>query len=74
LAWAVWGVVVREYLEFWYGRLRREDWKVRLEGIEIFRDYRNPLWDTYDAVYVADALETLPKLGRFDVRLCCRCD
>ena len=29
------------------------------------------LSDTYDAIYVANALETLPKLGRFDVGLCC---
>jgi len=66
-----WGVVIREYLEFWYGRLERNDWHVRVEGVEIFERYRNPLWELYDRVHVGDALAFLQSGQRFDIGLCC---
>jgi len=66
-----WGVVIREYLEFWYGRLERHEWQVRVEGVEIFERYRNPLWEVYDRVHVGDAVAFLEGGSRFDVALCC---
>jgi hypothetical protein len=67
-----WGVVAREYLEAWHGRFHREDWQVRIEGIEIFEDYRNPVWDAvYDKVHIGDALTLLETLGHFDVAIIC---
>jgi hypothetical protein len=66
-----WGVVVREYLEFWYGRIERKDWKTELTGIEIFPGYRNELWTMYDHMEVGDAVTVLPRLSAFDVGLCC---
>jgi hypothetical protein len=67
-----WGVVAREYLEAWNGRFRREEWQVRIEGIEIFEGYRNPVWAAaYDKVHVGDASQVLNTLGQFDVGLIC---
>jgi hypothetical protein len=67
-----WGVVAREYLEAWQGRFRREDWQVRIEGIEIFEAYRNPIWAAaYDEVRIGDAARILQTLGHFDVGLIC---
>lgn len=67
-----WGVVAREYLEAWQGRFRREEWKVRIEGIEIFEGYRNPVWDAaYDRIHIGDASRILKNLGQFDVGLIC---
>ncbi len=67
-----WGVVAREYLEAWQGRFRREDRQVRIEGIEIFEDYRNPVWDAvYDRVHIGDALALVETLGHFDVAIIC---
>jgi hypothetical protein len=67
-----WGVIAREYLEAWEGRFRREEWKVRIEGIEIFEDYRNPVWDAaYDQIHIGDATQIVNTLGRFDVGLIC---
>lgn len=67
-----WGVVAREYLEAWEGRFRREEWRIRIEGIEIFENYRNPVWDAvYDRVYIGDALSLVDKLGCFDVAIFC---
>ncbi|MGA8428597.1 MAG: hypothetical protein WB729_02160 [Candidatus Sulfotelmatobacter sp.] len=67
-----WGVVAREYLEAWQGRFRREEWRVRIEGIEIFEGYRNPVWAAvYDQIYLGDAAQLLNALGKFDVGLIC---
>jgi hypothetical protein len=67
-----WGVVAREYLEAWQGRFRREEWQVRIEGIEIFEDYRNPVWEAvYDRIHIGDALSLVETLGHFDVAIIC---
>jgi hypothetical protein len=67
-----WGVVAREYLEAWNGRFRREEWQVRIEGIEIFEGYRNPMWAAaYDQIHIGDATQILNTLGQFDVGLIC---
>lgn len=67
-----WGVVAREYLEAWHGRFSREKWRVRIEGIEIFEGYRNPIWAAaYDQIHVGDAAQILGGLGQFDVGLIC---
>lgn len=41
------GVVVREWLDFGV-----RPWKTHLVGVEAWADYRNPVWDLYNAVYV----------------------
>ena len=67
-----WGVVAREYLEAWQGHYRREEWRVRIEGIEIFEGYRNPIWvAAYDQIHIGDATQILNTLGQFDVGLIC---
>lgn len=67
-----WGALSREYLECWAGRYNPADWKVRIEGIEIYGSYRNPIWDTmYNKVHIGDARKLIGSLGRFDIGLCC---
>lgn len=57
------GVILREYLDIMQERYKREEWKTKIYGIEIFPAYRNPLWDyAYDIVLVHDALKGLNKL------------
>lgn len=64
------GVLLREYLDVWQGRVKRPDWKARIEGIDAFEGYRNPIWDfAYDKVHVGEAQSVLPTLDRFDVVL-----
>jgi len=41
------GVVVRQWLD-----LGVRPWKTYLVGVEVWSDYRNPVWDLYSAVYV----------------------
>jgi hypothetical protein len=67
-----WGSVLREVVDVYQGRIHRADWQVRIEGVEIFEGYRNPLWDAvYDRVDVADCREVLKTSGKFDLAMCC---
>jgi hypothetical protein len=67
-----WGVIAREYLEAWQGRFHREEWRVRIEGVEIFEAYRNPIWAAaYDQIHIGDVTQVLNTLGQFDVGLIC---
>lgn len=67
-----WGLLCREILELYEGRLTRESWARRIEGIEVYPPYRNPLWDlAYDQVHIGDATEVLGTLGRYDLIICC---
>lgn len=65
-----WGALCREYIEISRGRMP-DEWKSRIEGIEIFERYRNPLWSAYDAVHIGNALELLDEAGTFDIVMCC---
>jgi 2-polyprenyl-3-methyl-5-hydroxy-6-metoxy-1,4-benzoquinol methylase len=64
------GVLLREYLDVWRGRLTPESWRVRLVGIDAFPRYRNPMWDyAYQEVHVGEAQTVVPMLGSFDAVL-----
>ena len=41
------GVLVRQWLD-----LGVRPWKTHLVGVEAWSDYRNPVWDLYNVVYV----------------------
>jgi len=59
------GVLCREYLEMWRKNraYHKKDWKTRIDGIEIFDSYKNPLYDfVYNTIYFDNALNVLPKL------------
>lgn len=48
------GVVVRQWLD-----LGVRPWKTYLVGVETWADYRNPVWDLYNVVYVQTIEEFL---------------
>jgi hypothetical protein len=57
------GVLTREYLEVWNERYSRDQWKVRVDGIEAFKEYVSPLHNfIYDHIYIGNALSVLPGL------------
>ena len=37
------GMLFREYLDVWHERYERQQWRVRLVGIEAYEQYRNPI-------------------------------
>ena len=64
------GFIFREMFEIRYCRLNPIDWMYRIEAVEIFGDYRNPVWDyVYDEVMVCDCLKALPLLknDKYDI-------
>ncbi|MEW5995165.1 MAG: class I SAM-dependent methyltransferase [Candidatus Zixiibacteriota bacterium] len=65
------GVLAREYLELWDGRVKYGEWTRRIDGIEAFEQYLTPLHDyVYDHVHIGNALDILPTLDiRYDLIL-----
>ncbi len=63
------GFIFREMFEIRYARLKPEAWMHRIEAIEVFEGYRNPVWDyVYDKVQICDCLEAIPRLdNKYDV-------
>ena len=65
------GFLARQYLDVAAGRLDRAGWRTRIDGIEVFEPYRNPVWDhCYDSVAIADIRDRVAALRRYDVVLC----
>lgn len=57
------GVLSREYLEFYDEQDNYLDWKRRIDGIEAFGVYLTPVHDfIYDNIYVGNAIDVLPTL------------
>lgn len=67
-----WGVLVREFCEEWKGRVHRENWRVRLEGVEAFpRNVEEYQHFFYDWVHVGDAADFLARpQERWDLIIC----
>jgi hypothetical protein len=65
------GLLLREYLELWDGRNVYNQWKRRIDGVEVFAEYLTPVHDyIYDHIYLGDALEIVPTIQeRYDLIL-----
>ncbi len=57
-----------EYLDVWNGRYKKEDWQIKIYGIEIYEGYHNPIWDyVYDEVLMGNALENIERFSNIDL-------
>ncbi len=65
------GVLIREYLEIYEkARYDKENWRLNLIGVEIFKNYKNPIHDyIYDHIYYTDILTIINDLPNFDLIL-----
>jgi spermidine synthase len=63
------GFVARDLLDVMMGeRYRREQWQIRIDGIEVFADYiQNHQRDIYDRIHIGDAFEIVPQLRPYDM-------
>jgi hypothetical protein len=63
------GFIARDALDVMLGeRYKKEEWKVRIDGIEIFPDYiQDHQKAIYDEIYIGNAFEVIDTLGRYDV-------
>lgn len=64
------GFLLRQYLDIVPGRLKKTEWTVQIDGMEIFPDYHNPIWDHYyNHILIGDALDLAEEIGTYDVIL-----
>ena len=65
------GVLAREYLEFWDGTQDYKSWKYQIDGVEVFENYLTPLHDfIYNKIYIGEATAVLPTLSdKYDLLL-----
>lgn len=63
------GFVARDLLDVMLNeRYLRKDWRVRIDGIEVFGDYiQDHQRGIYDTIYVGDAFEIMDHLGAYDM-------
>jgi len=68
-----WGHLFREYTDIRLSesapeRYQRQNWKVRIDGIEGYKEYLTPAHDFYyNQIHIGDASTVLPKLGNYDI-------
>jgi len=63
------GFIARDLLDVMLGeRYHRKDWKVKIDGIEIFPDYiQEHQKAIYNDIYIGNALEVIDGLGKYDM-------
>ena len=63
-----WGFLAREYTDINAHQYKREDWKVRIEGVEAFPEYATPVYPyIYDKIHHGDLRTVLPDLTTYDL-------
>lgn len=67
--WGKYGVLTREFYDAKIkGRYDKKDWRTRIDMVEIWKDYVNPVHRyIYDNVYIADIRDLAHKLDSYDV-------
>lgn len=64
------GVLLREALDISFKRYEKRDWSIKIDGIEAFKGYQNPIHEyIYDKIYYDTVENVLPALHRYDVIL-----
>lgn len=63
-----WGYLIREYYEvLWNQRFTKQDWKIRIEGIEIFPKYICEVQKIiYDKIFQKDVFSVFQKLRQYN--------
>lgn len=63
-----WGHLFREYLDVMNGRVFKNEWKVRIDGVEIFAPYiMEHQKNVYSNIYVGDILEVIDQVPHYDL-------
>lgn len=68
------GFHIRQSLDIGDGLLHRDKWKRRIDGVDVFPDYKNPIWEYYyNEVVVADGRTVLERTspGKYDMIIAC---
>jgi len=64
------GMLLREYLDIWFGRYHKKSWECRIDCIEAFKDYITPVHEyIYNQIYIGKAEEMINQLPSYDLIL-----
>lgn len=67
------GFLWREIMEIPNNIYHKKDWYTKIDGIEIFLDYKNPVWDyAYDKILIGDIRKLVDEIDNYDI--CFFCD
>jgi hypothetical protein len=65
------GFIARDLLDVMVGergKYKKEDWKIKIDGIEIFPEYiQDHQRAIYDHIYIGDAFDVIDTLGTYDM-------
>lgn len=65
------GFMARQYLDVSAERIEKETWRTRIDGIEVFQRYQNPVWDyAYDSITLRDLRDCVESIETYDVIIC----
>jgi 2-polyprenyl-3-methyl-5-hydroxy-6-metoxy-1,4-benzoquinol methylase len=63
-----WGFLTREYTDIWNERYDKKTWKTVIDGVDIFPNYKNPIWKHYyNRVYIDDINNIIDLLTSYDL-------
>jgi len=64
IGFGLWGHLLRQYLDVWAGRIRPEQWKTRIDGIEIDPSRVQPhSQHLYSHIFIGDIRNLVPQLA-----------
>jgi predicted TPR repeat methyltransferase len=64
----LWGFLCREYLDVWPGRVGRSQWRVRIDGIEVFEPYIQAHQRAlYSNLFIEDVREAVKHIDEYDL-------
>lgn len=73
IGFGLWGVLLRQYLDVWAGRIQPAQWTTRIDGIELDpRRVQPHALHVYDEIVIGDIRELVPRCAaerRYDVIL-----
>ncbi|MDI6602294.1 MAG: glycosyltransferase family 4 protein [Thermoanaerobacteraceae bacterium] len=64
------GLLMRDLLEIPKGRYHKGDWTIKIDGVEVFENYKTPLYEyIYDNIYWGNILNLIQSLEKYDIIL-----
>jgi glycosyltransferase involved in cell wall biosynthesis len=62
------GVLFREILDIPFGRYEKSTWQTKIDGVEAFKNYKNPIYEyVYDKIYYDTIENVLTSLDNYDI-------
>ncbi len=65
------GFMMRQFTDIAVEGIDRNKWQITIDGVEVFPDYKNPVWDyAYNSIQMGDIRNLIDNLNNYDVVIC----